>query len=46
MAVAERVSIFDSTKLPLTAWFQAIYLMIQDNKGVSAMKLHRHLGIS
>ena len=27
-------------------WFQAIYLMTQDNKGVSAMMLHRHLGIS
>ena len=27
-------------------WFQAIYLMTQDKKGVSAMKLHRHLGIS
>ena len=38
-------TIFDSTKLPLTVWFQAIYLT-QDKKGVSAMKLHRHLGIS
>ena len=28
----------DSTKLPLTVWFQAIYLMTQDKKGVSAMK--------
>ena len=27
-------------------WFQAIYLMTQDKKGISAMKLHRHLGIS
>ena len=39
-------TIFDSTKLPLTVWFQAIYLMTQDKKGISAMKLHRHLGIS
>ena len=39
-------TIFDSTKLALTLWFQAIYLMTQDKKGVSAMKLHRHLGIS
>ena len=39
-------TIFDSTKLPLTVWFQAIYLMTQDKKGVSAMKLHRHLGVS
>ena len=27
-------------------WFQALYLMTQDKKGCSAMKLHRHLGIS
>ena len=39
-------TIFDSTKLALTVWFQALYLMTQDKKGVSAMKLHRHLGIS
>jgi len=39
-------TIFDATKLPLTVWFQAIYLITQDKKGVSAMKLHRHLGIS
>ena len=39
-------TIFDSTKLALTRWFQAIYLMTQNKKGVSAMKLHRHLGIS
>ena len=39
-------TIFGSTKLAFTVWFQAIYLMTQDKKGVSAMKLHRHLGIS
>ena len=39
-------TIFDSTKLPLTVSFQAIYVMTQDKKGVSAMKLHRNLGIS
>ena len=39
-------TIFDSTKLALTVWFQALYLMTQDKKGISAMKLHRHLGIS
>lgn len=39
-------TIFASTKLPLTTWFQAIYLITQDKKGVSAMELHRHLGIS
>ena len=31
---------------PLTVWFQGIYFMTQDKKGVSAMKLHRQLGIS
>ncbi len=39
-------TIFESTKLALTIWFQAIYLITQDKKGTSAMKLHRHLGIS
>jgi len=39
-------TIFESTKLPLTIWFQAIYLITQDKKGISVMKLHRHLGIS
>ena len=37
-------TIFESTKLPLTLWFQGIYLITQDKKGISAMKLHRHLG--
>ena len=39
-------TLFDSTKLPLTVWFQAVYLMTQNKKGASAMTLHRHLGIS
>jgi len=39
-------TLFESTKLPLTVWLQAIYLISQDKKGVSAMELHRHLGIS
>ena len=39
-------TIFEATKLPLTVWFQGIYFMTQDKKGCSAMKLHRHLGIS
>jgi len=39
-------TVFAATKLPLTLWFQAIYLITQDKKGISAMKLHRHLGIS
>lgn len=39
-------TVFESTKLPLTLWFQGIYLMTQNKKGISAMKLHRDLGIS
>jgi len=39
-------TLFDSTKLPLTTWFQGIYFISQDKKGVSAMELHRHLDIS
>lgn len=39
-------TIFESTKLPLTIWFQAMYLLTQNKKGVSAMSLHRQLGIS
>jgi hypothetical protein len=39
-------TIFESTKLPLTLWFQGIYLMTQNKKGISTMSLHRHLGIS
>ena len=39
-------TIFAATKLPLTIWFQAIYLISQDKKGISAMELHRHLGVS
>ncbi len=39
-------TIFDSTKLLLTVWFQGIYFMIQGKKGASAMTLHRQPGIS
>jgi transposase-like protein len=39
-------TIFQATKLPLTAWFLGIYLITQDKKGVSALKLSRQLGIS
>jgi transposase-like protein len=39
-------TIFASTKLPLTTWFLGIYLMTQTKKGISAMQLHRQLGIS
>ena len=37
---------FDSTKLPLTMWFRGLYLLTRDEKPISAMALHRQLGIS
>ncbi|MDX2347876.1 MAG: IS1595 family transposase [Nitrospirota bacterium] len=39
-------TIFASTKIPLSLWFQAMYLLTQNKKGVSAMSLHRQLGVS
>lgn len=38
-------TIFAYTKLPLTAWFLALYRLTQDKKGVSAMALSRELGV-
>jgi transposase-like protein len=39
-------TIFASTKLPLTTWFLAIYLLTQSKSGVSALSLMRQLGVS
>jgi len=39
-------TIFASTKLPLTVWFLAIHLLTQAKTGLSAMELHRQLGVS
>ncbi|WP_136799972.1 IS1595 family transposase [Desulfosediminicola ganghwensis] len=39
-------TIFASTKMPLTIWFLAIYLISQSKEGVSSLKLRRFLGIS
>ena len=39
-------TIFDSTKLPLAIWFQAIYFISHAKTGLSAMELGRHLGVS
>jgi len=33
------------TKLPLTQWFLAMYLLTQSKNGISAMELRRHLGV-
>lgn len=39
-------TIFADTKLPLTTWFLAIYLITQDKTGLSALSLKRLLGVS
>ena len=39
-------TVLDSTKIPLRDWFLGLYYMTADQRGVTAMALHRHLGIS
>ena len=39
-------TIFQSTTLSLTTWFQGIDFITQDKKGIAALELHRLLGIS
>ncbi len=39
-------TIFHSTKLPLTKWFLAIYLMTQSKNGISQLELSRQVGVS
>ncbi len=39
-------TIFDSSQLPLTTWFLAIYFITQSKTGISALTLRRFLGIS
>ena len=39
-------TILHRTKLPLTGWFWAAYLMTTDKRGVSALLLQRQLGLS
>jgi transposase-like protein len=39
-------TLFSNTKLPLTTWFLAIYLLTQNKNGMSALSLKRHLGVS
>ena len=38
--------IFAGTKLPLTIWFLAIYLLTQSKNGIWAMELGRQLEVS
>lgn len=39
-------TLFASTKLPLTVWFLAIYLISQAKTGLSSLALKRQLGVS
>ena len=39
-------TLFESSKLALTTWFLAIYLLTQSKNGISVMDLMRQLGIS
>lgn len=39
-------TIFHSTKLPLTIWFQAMYLLTQNKNNVSILELRRMIGVS
>lgn len=39
-------TVFQGTKLPLTIWFLAIYLISQAKTGLSALALKRQLGVS
>ena len=39
-------TVFEHTKLPLSVWFLAIYLMTQSKNAVSALELRRQLGVS
>lgn len=37
-------TVFNSTKLPLTTWFRAMYLITQTKQGISSIELGRRLG--
>lgn len=39
-------TIFHSTKLPLTKWFQAMYFLTQSKNNVSILELRRTLGVT
>jgi transposase-like protein len=39
-------TLLHASKLPVTKWFQAIYLVTQNKNGISALSLKRHLGVS
>jgi len=37
-------TMFDGTRIPLTAWFMSIYLVLNHKKGISSLQLQRDLG--
>jgi hypothetical protein len=39
-------TLLDSTKLPPTKWFQAIYLLTATKTNLAALELKRHLGVN
>jgi hypothetical protein len=38
--------LFEATKLPLTTWFLALYLLTSTKTNLAALELKRHLGVS
>ncbi len=38
--------VFERSKIPLTKWLAALFLMTASKKGISAHQVHRMLGIS
>ena len=38
-------TLFHASRLPLTKWFQAIYLITQNKNNISALSLKRQLGV-
>ena len=39
-------TIFEASKLPLTKWFLAMFLLTQSKNNISALSLMRHLGVA
>src|SRR5687768_682904 len=39
-------TIFDNTKIPLTKWFEAIYVITSHKKGISSIQLGKDIGVT
>lgn len=39
-------TIFENTKIPLSKWFVAMYLITAHKKGISSLQLHRDIGVT